>query len=88
MSNCIIVYLNPFSLSSNTIIMKNNEKFSNFLSSDPNKLANELIDLAYSMEIYDIKINTSADMAQGIIELVKEQESKNFINNQIKIEVI
>ena len=88
MDNCIIVYLNPFSLSSNTIIMKNNEKISNFLSSDPNKLANELIDLAYSMEIYDIKIDTSADMAQGIIELVKEQESKNFINNKIKIEVI
>lgn len=88
MDNCIIVYLNPFSLSSNTIIIKNNEKISNFLSSDPNKLANELIDLAYSMEIYDIKIDTNADMARGIIELVKEQENKNFVNNKIKIEVI
>ena len=88
MDNCIIVYLNPFSLSSNTIIIKNNEKISNFLSSDPNKLADELIDLAYSMEIYDIKIDTNANMAQGIIELVKEQENKNFVNNKIKIEVI
>ena len=88
MDNCIIVYLNPFSLSSNTIIIKNNEKISNFLSSDPNKLADELIDLAYSMEIYDIKIDTNADIAQGIIELVKEQENKNFVNNKIKIEVI
>ena len=87
-NNCIIVNYQPFSISSDIVIINNNDRHFHYLSSDPYKITDELIDLAYATEIYNIKMNAPLELANTIIELIKKQEKKNFTFNQINVEVI
>ena len=87
-NNYITVYFQPFSMDSNIILMKDGNKQSYYFSNNPSQLADELIELAYATNVYNIKLEMPIDFSIGFIELLNNLEQNMYSTNKIDIEVI
>ena len=87
-NNYIIVHFQPFAMNSNIILMKDGNRQSYYFSNDSFELANELIELAYAANTYNIKLEMPIDFSIGFIELLNNLEQNTYSTNKIDIEVI
>lgn len=87
-NNYIIVNYHPFSANTMVIAVKDDDRDKYYFSTNPIDLANDLIKLAYSKNIYHIKMDAPMNYAIGFIELAHNMEKDLYTYNNIEIEVI
>lgn len=84
----LIIDYSPFSQESKVFINKDGVKHSVAVSSDISGLAEVLTGLAYSQNVYNIKIHAPLAVTNEISKQVGETESKLYSENKITVEGI
>lgn len=84
----LIVDYDPFAHESRTSVLKDGKRSQMRVSSDLAGLAEVLIGLAYSHDIYNVKIHAPYAITNKIIEQVAEREKLIYSNSKIKVEGI
>lgn len=88
MNNALIVSYDPFAMESRVSIMTNGHQEQVQVCSDINELAEQLVGLAYSNNIYEIKIHGPFATVCEIKRTVNEYEKNQYSSNKILIEGI
>lgn len=83
--NTIIVDYDPFAMESRVSICKDNCREQTNVFSSLEELTNGLIELAYSHDVYEIKMNGPLAIASQVNQLVREYEKNQYSNNRIKV---
>lgn len=88
MNDAIIVNYNPFAMESVVYIARDGQQNQMKVCSDLEGLAGTLIDIAYSHDIYGIKIHAPFAITGEIQRLVTNLEQNIYSENKIMVEGI
>ncbi|MCM1219541.1 MAG: hypothetical protein NC548_34100 [Lachnospiraceae bacterium] len=88
MNNVIIVAHNPFTMESRINIVRNDGIKGRDVSSNLFSLAETIVNLAQSEQIYTVKTSMAEALKEEFIENIKTFELQTYSENKIKVEDI
>ncbi len=86
--NTIILDYDPFAMESRICIMTDGHTKYNQVTSEIDDAAEVIVGLAYSNNIYNVKLHAPSQMVGEISRRIQEQEQNDFANNKIVIDEI
>lgn len=83
--NAIILDYDPFAMESRICIVADGHTKYNQVTSEIDDAVEVIVGLAYSNNIYNVKVHAPSQMVGEISRRVQEQEQSDYVNNKITI---
>ena len=88
MNDAIIITYNPYEIESSVSIFRDGTQEFSSVYSDTQRLANDIIGLAYKNNIYEVKIHGPFSIEDEIREQINKSEQSMYSQNKITVEGI